>query len=448
MSAFKQKLARLGATAGVLAASTAAFMAVGGVTAGSALATTCVTGSTTLEGQGSTLQKVSQAEWNGAYNTACVGKTQFKYTGTGSGAALKAFGFTGGAAPETAWAYVGTDEAPPLSEINEVETRTGVAPVVLPVAQTSIAIVANKPSACVITNGITYTDLNKLFNGELKKWSEISTMSAANKEACAKVETGNITRVVRKDGSGTTYQFKNYLGELHSSQGAAEPGKVEVAGSCVTKNWDELRPNATLNLVWPESNCNTGVTNVERVEGGGGVVNFVKANANTIGYAAYSDVFTNGAVANAVPLENKHAAVNTFAKPGKVPTGGTEESEANCGSRTYEVPSNAFSNGGLGVDWSEVFGANPSISGTEYPLCTLTFDIGWNGYSGITGTGGTKYAANVGSAVAAYFGYELGTGSTEGQTILGKHGYEKLPTTTENKNNVLGAANVALGSVE
>ena len=68
MSAFKQKLARLGATAGVLAASTAAIFAVGGATASSALAAPgCeeIPGISTLQGEGSTLQKVAQINlWN------------------------------------------------------------------------------------------------------------------------------------------------------------------------------------------------------------------------------------------------------------------------------------------------------------------------------------------------------------------------------------------------
>jgi hypothetical protein len=116
---------------------------------------------------------------------------------------------------------------------------------------------------------------------------------------------------------------------------------------------------------------------------------------------------------------------------------GSVEVAGNCGERTYKVPSGAFTNGGLGVDWSEVFGAVPSISGSSYPLCTLTFDMGWHGY------GAVGYGTNVGKAVHNLFQYELGAGKTS----LNTHGYAELPETANNETNVEGAAKVALASV-
>ncbi|HEY0279065.1 MAG TPA: substrate-binding domain-containing protein [Solirubrobacterales bacterium] len=437
MSAFKQKLARLGATAGVLAAGTAAFMAVGGATASSAFANpTCVAGKeVVLQGEGSTLQNVAQGLWTGVYNEKCPKSADinFKYTGTGSGAALKAFGYTNAGTINTGEAYVGTDEAPTAAEIKLVhEKNTTVNPVIVPVAQTSIAVVVNKPAGCVIKNGLEYTDLNKLFNGEIKKWSEISTIE--NKATCESAETGEIKRVVRKDGSGTTYQFKNYLSELETGQGAASPGNValEPVGHptvCTAETWANLRPNPTMNLLWPEKGCKSTLTNVEKAEGGGGLVEFVKNNANTIGYASYSDVFAKGATSNAVPLRSGHSNTtgNLYASPHKATL-----SEANCGVRTYTVPTGASS--GREIDWSEIFGANPTI-GTSYPLCTLTFDLSWHNYAGKTG-----YTSTTGKAVHAYLAYALNT--AEGQAKLNENGYETLPS------NVLTAAEAALAKVE
>jgi hypothetical protein len=64
MSAFKQKLARLGATAGVFVGSTAAVLAIAGIGASSASAApTCVNipaAARNLGAQGSTLQHVAQ----------------------------------------------------------------------------------------------------------------------------------------------------------------------------------------------------------------------------------------------------------------------------------------------------------------------------------------------------------------------------------------------------
>ncbi len=457
MSAFKQKLARLGATAGVLVATTAAFMAVSGVAAGSALAfetTRCQSvpaAVRALKGQGSTLQNVAQGEWTTVYNKECTAfnaeSANFKYEGTGSGAALNAFGYNAGTTLNTEYAYVGTDEAPNTGQISTAEGHANsVAPAIIPVAQTAIAVVVNKPSVCTITNGITYADLNALFAGTIKHWTEISTMPAGSKAACTTAEGGaEITRVVRADGSGTTYQFKNYLQKLHTEFLAnlvvpVEPGEVEVSVAphkCETKSWGELRQGGgtpNLNLLWPESGCagNGARTPVHPVSGGGALVEYVSSelHPNTIGYAAYSDVLAKKATANVISLQNKEVSgVKGFAKPGK----GTGEKEANCGNRTYTVPPHANEGAGTAINWSETFGAVPQVA-TAYPLCTLTYDLAWNGYA--TAGYGSENGTNIAKAVKGYIGYLL----HEGQTSLGNEGYAALPETKEEANNVKGAA--------
>jgi len=472
MSAFKQKLARLGATAGVLAASTAAFMAVGGVTAGSALATpTCVTGGGNLGAQGSTLQREAQQLWTGrevpsavgtppytkltggyAEKCAVAGDTTFSYAGTGSGAALNAFAMNG-AALNKEFAYVGTDEAPTAAQITTATNTTGVAPLVMPVAQTSIAVIANIPSQCAISGGLKYADLNKLFAGTITKWSQVSTV--ANKGNCETEEaaeetaspgSAKITRVVRSDGSGTSYQFKNYLSELETTEGAVGPGSVNVGSGCVTRTWAQLRPNETPatgapNTSWPESACDAGVTAVSKQSGGGGVAGFVAANANTIGYAALPDAEAKGA--GLVSLQNEESVAHG---PHYVsPVVGTH---ANCSERSYTVPSagrDEGSNTGIGVDWSTTFGANPEIGGSEFPLCTLTFDIAWNGYA----TAGYTSGATVGSAVHDYLAnYVLSTASGEGQKTLNTHFYNELPEAEgEAENDVLDAAKLTASHI-
>jgi ABC-type phosphate transport system substrate-binding protein len=442
MSAFQQSMKRFSARAGLLAGTSAAVLAIAGIGAGSAMAApTCtpVTGGLALKGQGSTLQNVAQGEWTSKYNAACpIGSNaNFSYEGTGSGAALKAFGYESGVAINKTFAYGGTDEAPASAAIAIAKAHANkVAPVIIPVAQTSIAVVANKPANCGLTGGITWANLNELFAGKIKHWSQLSTIT--NKTACETAEAGaSITRIVRKDGSGTTYQFKNYLSELEAAPiSASGPGKVLVGGVCTTETWSALRPNPTFNLLWPEAGCNTGVTTVETAEGGGGVVNAVLAKSNSIGYAAYSDVVGHSAISNALSLENANevGVGPTYALPGQ----GTGSKEANCGSRTYTVPTTGRKTGGTGleVDWSTVFGANPEIA-TSYPLCTLTYELSWNGFS----TAG--YAAHYGTAVHNYLAYELG----EGQSVLPEKGYQKLPSPAANANNVLGAAELALTKV-
>jgi ABC-type phosphate transport system substrate-binding protein len=448
MSAFKQKLARLGATAGVLAASTAAIMAVGGVTASSAFACSG-TGGTVLTGQGSTLQREAQEKWIAGYQVACPpgSNATFSYTGTGSGAALNSEGYNTEALLKTQ-AYAGTDEGPNSTQIGNAKTHaSGSAPVIVPVAQTTIAVVANMPEACALTagKGLTYADLNALFAGTLKKWSSISTV--ANAKACEEAETGEITRVVRLDGSGTTYQFKNYLQALVAKGGAA-PGKIKTSKAgvepivCTTKSWGEIRanegtPEATQpNTSWPESDCNSGVSTVVKKEGGGGVASYVAANANTIGYAALPDAKAKSA--KFLLLQDGttgKAAEPTYGSPVAKNGSGVETTEANCASHTYTLPSGTA--GGVEVDWSTTFGAVPTIGSPFYPLCTLTFDLSFKGYAGAGITGG----AATGSAVKDYIANYI-LGATLGQKVLAEHYYQALPA------NVLGAAETAASKIE
>jgi ABC-type phosphate transport system substrate-binding protein len=419
----------------------AAMMAVGGATASDAIAgPKCVhvSGGLALKGQGSTLQNVAQGEWTSKYNAACASgsNANFSYEGTGSGAALKAFGYESGVAINKTFAYGGTDEAPASAAIAIAKAHANkVAPVIIPVAQTSIAVVANKPAECAVNEGITWEDLDGLFAGTIKHWSELSTIT--NESACRTAEAGaQITRVVREDGSGTTYQFKNYLSELEGAPiSGSGPGKVLLNGTCTAETWSALRPDPTLNLAWPESNCNTGVTSVVRASGGG-VVTKVTSTANSIGYAAYPEVLDAGATANVLSLENGNevGVGRTYALPGQ----GTGSKEANCGVRSYTVPSTGRKTGGTGleVDWSTVFGANPEIA-TSYPLCTLTYELSWNGLRRV------GFGPHVGEAVHNYLQYVLG----EGQSMLSQVGYQKLPSPAANANNVLGAAELALSKV-
>jgi hypothetical protein len=120
MSAFKQRLAKLGARAGLLAGASAAVLAISGVTASSALAAPeCITvankAERNLQGLGASLQRSSQQLWTGrevptvlgektppfkaltgGYAGTCNGAEHgtVSYTSTGSGRGLKAFRFT------------------------------------------------------------------------------------------------------------------------------------------------------------------------------------------------------------------------------------------------------------------------------------------------------------------------------------------------------------------
>jgi hypothetical protein len=185
----------------------------------------------------------------------------------------------------TGEAYVGTDEAPTAAQIVHAKSNAGGAnPVIIPVAQTSIAVVANLPAGCSITGGITWKDLSKIFAGTIVKWSELETDNGG----CG---TNSIVRVVREDGSGTTFQFKNYLSILEpmNAAGQIETGVLTpgVAPACTSKTWAQIRNNGgtpNLNLSWPENRHKTSVGGKE-VEVGcstpGSQSPIVRANTGT-----------------------------------------------------------------------------------------------------------------------------------------------------------------------
>jgi ABC-type phosphate transport system substrate-binding protein len=455
MSAFKQKLGTIGARAGILAAASAAVLAIGGVSAGSALAATeCGSGTpANIQGQGSSLQRVGQEVLTGrvvptalgtalahtalspasGYAGACPTGTTVSYTSTSSGEGLTAFRYkgtgailNGGETPESGYSFVGSDDGPTIAEIENAEAATtgGVATgangLIVPVAETSIAVVIDPPTGCTFktgkTHGISYELLNKVFAGTLAKWSDFGTMVEGSCEVAIK-------RVVREDSSGTSLQFKNYLSALETTQSATGPG-------CTLGTWSALK-EGTNNTVWPE--C-AGTTTVTKKKGGGEVAAFVKATAGTIGYVALPDAISKEA--KVVRLQDTKPAEYAL------PENGTA---SNCGKRVYTVPTERVSGDGEGegVNWNTTFGANATVGGELYPLCTLTYDIAWSSYAN------AKYksaqAANIAADVKKYIkSYVLGAG----QSLLGSHGYQALPSTpTEPTHDILGAAELAASKI-
>jgi ABC-type phosphate transport system substrate-binding protein len=451
MPAFKQRLARIGATAGVLAVSTAAFMAVGGAGASVASAA-CVTKGegTPLAGSGSSLQKEAQANWTNAthFGAECA-ETPVTYTSTSSGKGLTAFGFQPGSTIEHKTAFIGTDDGPNGEQIKKAEENSKTKPLIIPVAETAIAVVINPPVNCElqtgVTHGISWVTLSQIFGGkEVKTWAQLATAEVVKGTGC----TGNITRVVRAEGSGTTYQFKNYLATLQGTEFGGKPMPCELAGfneetgkAVTSSSWKNMRQVGTEekpNITWPEpSNC-AETSTVVRKAGGGAVAEYVAATDGTIGYAALPDAKAKGAEV----AQLQDVSTPRYAGPVK-----TSTTESNCGERIYTVPT-AGRVGGTGeaVDWSQVFGASPAVGSSLYPLCTLTYDVSWKSYEAAgykepeTGKP-VMLAANVKS----YMQYLI---STNGQKVLTEHYYQKLPTGAGVvANNVLGAAETAINKI-
>jgi ABC-type phosphate transport system substrate-binding protein len=413
----------------------AAWALLGSVSAGRASAA-CVGG---IEGRGAELQRIAQQTfWTGGYNGAgCPGGgAEATYAQTNSQAGLREWGFLGKGTVETKIAYIGTDAAPTAAQIVEARiaalaTGGGFSNVVVvPVTQTAIAVIVNPPNECKLTK-ITNIHLEEAFSGVAQTWAAIGATPAAK---CG----GALTRVVRAEGAGTTYQFKNYLGLVNKvKSGGAEAG---ICAGVATK-WSELEGISELgppNTTWP--NC-AGAAAPTAVAGDAALAEKVVLTAGSIGYAALPNAKAKGA--KVVEVQNNGAGFAAiFASPVFFNALAEEQEEANCANAEYNVPAEGLTTGtGLNVDWSQVFGGNPFIGGTTYPICGLTYDLAWRKYAE------AGFGAGVGAQVKGFYEYIV----SKGVGVAGKRRYyASLPALVGagEVHNVQKAAEFAVTKIE
>jgi phosphate transport system substrate-binding protein len=194
-----------------------------------------------IHGAGSTAAALIYQGWGREYqNHAHVALT---YESIGSGAGIKKIG-----AREVD--FGATDVAPSDAELE----RAGL--ILIPVAITGIAPVFNIPRLNDQTLRLTGEVLAMIFMGQITRWdaTEIADLNEG-----LKLPDMAIKVVVRSDGSGTSYNFGDYLGK-------------------VNKNW-QGRMGAKTTYSWPE--------NVIAVKGSDAVVKAVSDNSGSIGYVDF-----------------------------------------------------------------------------------------------------------------------------------------------------------------
>src|SRR5262249_30361762 len=144
-------------------------------------------------------------------------------------------------------AFTASDDAPTSAQIANAEAAAGgTSPIlVIPVAQTAIGVAVNPPANCDVKQ-LTNKQLESIFRGNVTKWGQIDTAVGTG---CAGQP---ITRVVRFDSSGTTYQFKNYLSTIN---------KEALKCTEPSSTWEQLRAigaNGKPNITWPENGVGAG----------------------------------------------------------------------------------------------------------------------------------------------------------------------------------------------
>jgi hypothetical protein len=161
-------------------------------------------------------------------------------------------------------------------------------------------------------------------------------------------------------------------------------------------------------------------------------VKAVNATSGSIGYASLPEAKANvkGATTILGLQNNGQKAEVNLAKPT-----GTGET-ANCDAISYS----GFKLGtGRDVDWSGVFGAKPAIGGEGYPLCTLTYALAFHGY------GAAGFGEGAERTVRDFLnGYVV---QSAGQAAIAGHWYSALPSSAEERFDVLGAARRAAATI-
>jgi ABC-type phosphate transport system substrate-binding protein len=389
-----------------------------------------------INGQGSSLQKIAQEIWTGlptltagkgfndhtGSSLACSGtqgsrgKPMVTYTSSSSGKGQEVWsanveGKKPGEAntPSASGdAFIGSDEPLTPKQMENIDEAAGAGArgkgqaLVIPVAQAAVAVIVNPPSLCDIT-AITNENLALVWSGSLDRWSQITggaSEGAGVTELTAGACNTLISRVVRQDKSGTTFVFKSYLENIQ-----------ELAAVCSgeTKTWKQYAEPAN-NLEWPER-CGGGRVLHAANSGGGGEAELVFKELGTIGYANLGDARAKFVLGNNGPdgdyyhwlkIQNQGLKRGEeYVYPG-TPLGEPTDTKgnANCEGTTYtNLPK------GMGPDdnWSEVSGVHTGANRDEkeaknrnYPICTLTYDVGLvsytqAGFADPNGVGTTAY---------------------------------------------------------
>jgi phosphate transport system substrate-binding protein len=166
---------------------------------GATAAITCSAGS--LTAAGSTAQQNAIAQWTKAYINKCSG-ANINYSGGGSGQGVQQF--TDGKID-----FAGSDF--PLTEGKEqqaADTRCKSGPAInVPMVGGPIAVGYNVPGLAKNLN-LSAGTLAKIFSGKITNWSD---PAIAKDNPGAQLPSLGIQSFHRSDGSGTTYNFTNYL---------------------------------------------------------------------------------------------------------------------------------------------------------------------------------------------------------------------------------------------
>ncbi|HTA15862.1 MAG TPA: hypothetical protein VK781_13485 [Solirubrobacteraceae bacterium] len=253
---------------------------------------------------------------------------------------------------------------------------------------------------------ITAAQLEKIWDGTPTTWGEVLTSkgivhmhnegkdkpTSPQEASISECKNVPVRRIVRLDGSGTTYNFKAYLSLLPGA-----PSGLWTTAPIVGDNnvWpvttsDNTKPPSVVSNVCTDA----GNICVAGAEKGGPLATAVKETDGSISYldlaTARKEHFdiekTTGDHTYWIPLQtinpSKANEVGTnYVEPTAVPTahivGNGATLGANCTEADYRnIPSTPASDPTLG-DWSNAI-ATGSLDTVTYPDCAITYDFAFD----------------------------------------------------------------------
>lgn len=430
-------------------------------------------------GRGSTFQGAIPQDgvWNPGFSssenaTACngtqgtEGKPTVEYLqkeeeDRGSGSCLKAFGVGVTVAKFDRYSYCGTDEAPNAQQKEEIEKFASGAEArsleTIPVLQGAVALPIRLPEGCLASAEYTEGEkvlkpgrlvlndetVEKIFRGEINTWKQLEGVGGDKLRA----QTGKtcnagtpITVVVRKDKSGTSHIFKEFLASTNRlGEGGEENKKAEEkweAKPGVFLTWKEAASGAN-NVEWPEA------TKVVRPTENGGPALLAKVaeTPSSIGYADLGDTFKNGSFDQKAlgggggqnkfwPLLQKKTTPPVLYADPAVKQDTETPGNANCAKTVYTNGEEVFPPSSTRELWNA---AQAQLNESTYALCGLTYDLAlrqYGKYHDEAGGLGARPTEAQATTVESYLLFEVNPKTAGGgKLITENHEFEKLPST-------------------
>jgi len=183
-------------------------------------------GGDTLVGGGSTAQARAQDAWRAAFQKANDGDS-VTYEQVGSGTGVTNFN-------SGTYAFAGSDAYLDESGIADAKKRCdGQDAIEVPAYISAIAVAYNLPGVPILhlSSGV----IADIFTGKITTWDD-PRIAAENKGA--DLPSTTITPLHRSDGSGTTWNFTDYLSQTSDGAWADEPGENWPTGIKVGQGFE------------------------------------------------------------------------------------------------------------------------------------------------------------------------------------------------------------------